>query len=347
MAKLYCEPMIEITRGALVESIHFGAMAVVDANGRLVASVGDVNEVLYLRSSSKPFQTMPLVEMGGLEAYGLTQKELAITCASHQGTDDHVDTLVGMHKKIGITLEHLQCGIHPPADRETYDAMILRGEMPNAYRHNCSGKHTGILAQAKMQGHTLDDYMKPEHPTQQRIIRTFAEMVGMEPQDVVLGIDGCSVPVFGVPLWKAAFGYARLCDPANLPEPRKGACKIITAAMMAHPEMVSGPHHSLDTTLMQALPGKVVSKGGADGYQAIGVLPGVISPESPGLGITMKFTDGDAESRARGAASVKVLHDLGVFETIPEILQEFAERAIQNVRGFDVGNIQCRFSISG
>ena len=347
MSYTYCKPMVEVTRGELVESIHFGALSITDSSGRLLASVGDVNEVLYLRSASKPFQTIPLVEMGGVEEFGLTAKELAITCASHKGTDDHVATLMSMQQKIGITVENLQCGVHPAGDQATYDAMVLRGEQPNAYRHNCSGKHTGMLGQIKLQGFPLDNYVNQDHPVQQRILRTFAEMAGIPAADVVLGIDGCSVPVFGVPLWRAAYAYARLCDPKELEAPRAAACQKITSAMMEFPEMVCGPSHCLDTSIMKACKGKVIAKGGADGYQSIGIMPGARFAGSQGIGITYKITDGDdASSRARGAIAVKILSQMGLLDDEGiSVMSEFAERPIYNVRNFQVGEIRCCFDL--
>ena len=345
MKKYYCEPMVESIRGSLVESVHFGALAVVDSNGNLLGSIGDVNEVLFLRSSSKPFQTIPLVEMGGVDYFNFTEKELAVTCASHNGTDDHVETLKAMHKKIGVSVEDLLCGVHPPVDRDTYDAMIRRGEAPDAYRHNCSGKHTGMLAQAKLQNFDYENYVSPEHPVQKRIIQTFAEMADVPVEEVVIGIDGCSVPVFGVPLWKAAFAYARLCDPVHLSETRKAVCKKITSAITHYPEMISGPK-GMDTVLMRAAKGKIISKGGADGYQAMGILPGVRYPGSPGIGITFKITDGDASGRARGVVAVEMLRLLGIFDesALKEVAQ-YGARPINNVQKLEVGKLQSCFSL--
>jgi len=347
MNNYYCEAMVEVTRGALLESIHFGALSIVESTGNVLGSIGDLNEVLYLRSSSKPFQTIPMVEMGGVEKYGLTEKELAITCASHHGTDDHVATLKSMHRKLGVSVDDLQCGVHPPVDKETYAAMFLRGEEPNAYRHNCSGKHTGMLTQLLLQNLDFENYVNLEHPLQKKIIQTFAEMVDMPVDEVVIGIDGCSVPVFGVPLWKAAYGYSRLCDPKDLDEKRQAACKKITTAITHFPTMISGPHNGLDTALMKAAAGKIISKGGADGYQAIGILPDARYQGSPGVGITFKITDGDAAGRARGVVSVEVLKMLGIFdEAAIEQVADYGARSIYNVRNFEVGQIKPCFTLN-
>ena len=338
------ERLVEVIRGPLVESVHFGALAVVDDTGKVLFRLGDIDKVYYLRSSSKPFQTIPLVDQGGVASFGFTQKELAITCASHQGTDDHVETLKSMHAKIGVGIENLLCGIHPAGDRPTALEMHKRGEEPDQYRHNCSGKHTGMLTQCKMSGFPLEDYTNVEHPVQKQIIQAFAEMVDVPVEEITIGIDGCSVPVFGVPLRKAAYGYARLCNPVGLGTPRESSCQQITAAMMAHPEMIAGPNKCLDTELMNAAKGKVVSKGGADGYQAVGIMPGVIGQE--GVGITFKVLDGDVSGRARSAVTVALLASLGALsQGEVEQLSDFAPRPIYNVAGLQVGHIQTAFEL--
>ena len=140
------QPLVEVTRGPIVESIHFGVVTVVDAAGRLVASLGNPETVTYLRSSAKPFQVLPFVERGGVERFGLSEQELAILCASHHGTDEHVKVIQGIHKKLGVNENDLLCGMHTPTDVETAERMFLHGEPNSLLRHNCSGKHTGMLA---------------------------------------------------------------------------------------------------------------------------------------------------------------------------------------------------------
>ena len=149
MASNPYQSILTLKRADTIESIHYGAFAVVDSNGRLIASHGDPDSITYLRSCSKPFQALPLVESGGTTYWGFTTKEIAITCASHAGTDDHAQTLFDMQAKIGISQNHLQCGIHPPMDKETARSLILKGEQLTPNRHNCSGKHTGMLAFAQ------------------------------------------------------------------------------------------------------------------------------------------------------------------------------------------------------
>ena len=338
-------PLIELTRGPLVESIHFGALAVSDAAGQLLYSAGDPDLVANLRSSAKPFQILGMVEGGGLEAFGLSEQELAIGCASHSGTDEHVSVLRGMQVKIGVGEGDLRCGVHYPLDELTARAMRERGELPTSNRHNCSGKHTAMLANARAHGFPIEDYLNTAHPLQRLILQTFAEMVGLPPREVVVGVDGCSAPTFGAPLRRAAQAFALLADPSGLAPTRAAALRRIYAAMAAHPDMVAGPGR-WDTLLMQAARGKIVSKTGAEGYLGMAVLPGASGPGSPALGITLKIADGDPAGRASYGAGMAVLLQLGLLD--PEAraaLQAFDRRPLQNWRGIEIGEIRPAFQL--
>ena len=303
-------PVFELTRGEAVESVHFGAFAVVNSHGNLVANYGDPNGTSFLRSSAKPFQALPLVEKGGLSKWNFTKQELAILCASHTGTDQHFNILNSIQAKIEVTEDDLLCGVHPAIDRITWDAMYRQNEKPTPNRHNCSGKHTGMLAMAKIIQSTKEDYIGFDHPIQKEILATFCDMCSVKAEETLLGIDGCSAPVFAIPFQNAALGYARLCDPWDLTSKRAEACKTITDAMMSHPDMVSGPGR-FDTCLMETASGKIISKGGAEGYQQVGIMPGVLEPGSPGLGIAIKISDGDSLNRVRPAVVLEILHQLG------------------------------------
>jgi L-asparaginase II len=340
------QPIIEVTRGPIVESVHLGAVAVVDANGNLLASHGDPNMVMYLRSSAKPFQALPFVEMGGAEAYELTDREIAVMCASHIGSDEHVAVVAGMQNKIGLSESQLLCGSQFPSRRNTLEAMLRRGEEPTSNRNNCSGKHTGMLAQASMRGVATEDYIHPAHPVQQLNLQTFSEMCSVSPESVLIGVDGCSAPVYAIPLRAGAYGYARLCDPCDLPPRRAAACRRIVQSMTAQPEMVSGPEE-FDTTLMQVGAGKIVSKTGAEGYQAIGLLPGVLSPDSPGIGITYKIADGDATGRARSLVGLEILRQLGVFtDEQMRDFPKFGDLVVKNWRKLHVGEMRPIFELT-
>ena len=336
-------PLFVTTRGDTVENVYFGALAVVDVHGRLLASVGDPWAVTFLRSTAKPFQALPFVEDGGPQRFGLTDEELALICASHSGTDRHVAVVQRIQQKVGLQEAQLLCGTHPPYDRATAEALKARGEEPTPNRHNCSGKHTGMLAQAVLHGWPTEDYVNFAHPVQQRIRATFAEMCGLAPESVRLGVDGCSAPNFAAPLYHVAYGYARLMDPRDLPPRRAEAVRAIVRAMTGHPFMVGGPGR-FDTLLMEATAGRVLSKAGADGYQGLGLAPGVLGPDSPGVGIAIKIAGG--KSSIRSAVALAVLHQLGALGQIPDALRSFGpEFPVTNWRGLEVGRGYATFSL--
>lgn len=299
------QPVLEVTRGRIVESIHHGAAAVVDSNGHLLAWLGDPQLVTFLRSSAKPFQALPFIERGGDQTFHLTSKEVAVICSSHDGTDEHVEVIKGIQAKVGVQESDLLCGTHPLSHMPTIEAMRLRGETPTPNRHNCSGKHTGMLAHARMRGLPISDYINLDHQIQQTILQVLAEMCGVPQDKVEVGIDGCSVPNFAVPLYNSALGFARLCDPRGLSPERAAACRRITQSMMANPVMVGGPGR-FDTRLMEVCEGRLIAKAGAEGYMAIGVVAGALGAESPGIGIALKIADGDPESRSRIDAGSRV-----------------------------------------
>ncbi len=335
-------PLVELTRGALVECIHYGAVVVSDVDGKIVFSRGDPATVAFLRSSAKPFQALPLVERGGMTHFGFTDEELAVMCASHHGTDEHVRVVSSIQSRIGLSATDLLCGMHPPADSATANRMLVNSEENTPLRHNCSGKHTGMLAQAILGGYTKEDYINPSHPVQLTILKTFSEMSGVPVEQIILGTDGCSAPVFAIPIDKAARAFALLADPASLPEPRQSALRRIFAAMTTYPNMVAGPS-GFDTALMTVGSGKIISKGGAEGYQAMALLPGACGAGSPAYGITIKIADGDQSrpERARPVAAIAVLKHMGALsEEQVKSLAKYAARPIFNWRRIEVGEIR-------
>ena len=349
------QPLFEATRGGMVESVHYGCIAVVDSTGKLIASQGDPNMVTFLRSSAKPFQALPFVERGGVEHFKFTPQELSIACASHEGSDMHVHTVEGMQKKVGIDEDHLQCGVHMPGDAMAFKSLIVSDRLPAANRNNCSGKHTAMLAHAKMRGFPLENYLDIEHPIQQDILASFADMCLIPSEQVQLGTDGCSAPNFAVPLYNAALGMARLCDPHELSPARADACHKITTAMTTHPEMVSGPSE-FDCELMKAGEGRIVCKRGAEGFQIVGLMPGVLGENTPGVGIAFKVSDGDSSrrdmdlepsTRVRPAVTLDILRQLGALSSKQEqTLGRFGPvKSIQNHRGIVTGQSRPIFNL--
>jgi len=347
-------PLLELTRGRVVESAHFGSIAVVDSTGRLLRAWGDPQTVAFLRSAAKPFQAIPFVERGGMEYFGLSEKELALSCASHETAQIHLDTVRQMQEKIGVGEEFLQCGAHLPGDAAMLRRIIKEDIKPTPNFNNCSGKHTAMLAHAKMRGLALENYLDPSHPIQQDILSVISKMCGIEEKNIEFGIDGCSAPNFALPLANAALGAARLCDPRELGKARAAACRKITAAMTAHPEMISN-HGEFDCELMKAGGGKIVTKRGAEGFQIIGLAPGVYGEY--GVGIAFKVTDGDASrlgedlsssARVRPAVAVEILRQLKALnEAQLNLLAAFGpRRQLKNCRGLVSGESHPVFDLT-
>jgi L-asparaginase II len=343
-------PLYAVGRGKIIESLHNGAIAVVDATGKLVAWMGDPYAVTFLRSSAKPFQALPFLEQGGQAAFGLTPREIALACASHSGTDEHVAVVHSMQMKAGISEADLLCGVHHPYDEATAEAMRESKEPPTPNRNNCSGKHTAMLAFTHLNQTGNSDsaetltYIDPRHPIQQKILHTFAEMCDVPAKEIEIGIDGCSAPNFAIPLYNAALAYARLCDPQAggvSGQARVDACHIITSAMMFNPDMVGGPGR-FDTRLMEVSGGRLLVKGGAEGFQAIGIMPGGLYPNSPAHGVAFKISDGDQKSRARPAVALEILRQLGALSQRDlDMLAEFGPVSpVENLRRLVVG--ECR-----
>ena len=340
--------LFETTRGQIVESVHYGSIAVVDSIGKMIASYGDPQTVAFLRSSAKPFQVLPFVERGGVEHFGFTQRELSLSCASHEGSDMHVQAVITLQKKVGIEESNLMCGSHMPGDVDELKRLIVNNIHPRTNHNNCSGKHTAMLAHAKMRGLPLENYLDINHPIQQDILASFAEMCLFPVNEIPLGTDGCSAPNFALPLYNAALGFARYCDPREFSEVRATACRKVISAMTAYPEMMSG-YGEFDEQLMKVGEGNIVCKRGAEGYQIVGLLPGVLGPDSPGIGIALKVSDGDASrmddnlvssNRVRPAVILEVLRQLGALNSEQmQALSTFGpEKEIRNHREIVTGH---------
>lgn len=349
-------PIFELTRDVTVESIHYGSLAVVDPEGNLLAWWGDPYTVAYLRSSAKPFQVLPYLEQGGLAHDKLSMQEIALMCASHSGTDEHVAVLRQLQDRAGVRETDLLCGVHPLGDKPTLNAMRQRGEALTPNRNNCSGKHTGMVAFARMRGLPVETYLDLDHPIQQDILHTFAEMCSLPVEKIAVGIDGCSAPNFALPLYNAALAFARLMDPQTggvQPASRAEACRLVVNAMTSYPDMVAGAG-SFDTELMRFEQGEILVKGGAEGYLGMGLRQGARSA----LGIVMKISDGDlgGHSRPAGdrlghvrpAVALEILRQLGALSTRSrEALADFGPILhLQNWRQIEIGQGRPCFMLS-
>lgn len=329
--KIEVEKLVEVTRGDLVESVHRGAAAVVDRTGKIIASVGDPRYLTYIRSAGKPIQALPVVESGAAAHYNLSLREIAIMTGSHSGQPEHGETTIGILKKIGLGPEYLQCGVHPPLHGPSKRALLAEGSKPTELHSTCSGKHAGMLTLGQYRKLTLEGYYLSEHPIQQEMLRAVADMTGLVPEEIPLGIDGCGVPVFGMTLEKMAYAYARLAAPSDLPEEKKEACEVVKKAMTAHPLMVAGTGR-FTTDLIKAAGERLIAKDGAESVYCIGV------PEK-GWGIALKVEDGSG--RALGPAVISILDQLGLLKADEkETLAVHGRRKIKNYRKEIIGEIR-------
>jgi L-asparaginase II len=339
-------PLVEVRRGSITESRHRGHIVAIDADGRTVAHLGAPHTVTFLRSSSKPHQVIPLVASGAADRFGFTEKEVAIACASHNGEEIHTETVAGMLRKIGLDMSALKCGAHEPYSAEAARRLRERGEQPTPLHNNCSGKHTGMLALALHLDAPIETYDQPENPVQLNIVRRISQFSDVPVEDIAIGIDGCGVPTFGVTVRAMALMYARLvAPPESFDAETKQACHRIVSAMTKYPEMIGGRAERLDTVIMQAAQGGIVSKVGAEGVYTAGVLP--CSDWPRGLGLAFKIEDGE-DRRARPTVAIESFRQLGVLrDGALEAVRLYSSFPIFNRRNETVGEVRASFDLEG
>ncbi|MEO6625754.1 MAG: asparaginase [Burkholderiaceae bacterium] len=320
-------PLIELSRGGTPECLHFGAVAVVDRAGKVLAQAGDPHWRTFSRSTLKALQALPFMQAGGPAQFGFASEQIAMMCASHNGEDKHVAQTSIMLGKAGLGTSALRCGCQVPGIFAALETLPPPDTVFDERYNNCSGKHAGFLAYCVQHGFTLDDYIDPNHPLQAAIRRDVARATGMDANDFRMGIDGCSAPNYDLPLRNLAWGYARLASGAQ--DSEFGASfAALSQAMTSHPDLVSGTARN-DLAFMQAGCGDWVSKIGADGVQ-------VVASKKRGEGFAIKIID--ANKPALYAATVEVLEQLGWLDDAQrEALRPWRAQEIRNFRGMLVG----------
>ena len=319
---------VEVWRGERVESRHRVSACVADADGRTVHAIGDVEQRVYPRSAVKPLQTLALLESGAADAFAVTDEEIALACASHSGEPQHVERVAAWLARLGLDAGALACGTHLPTYAPAAEALIRARLAPTRVHNNCSGKHTGMLATALHLGVAPAGYERPDHPVQRNVAAVLAEVT----DTASLGepaIDGCSLPVFAVPLEGLALAAARLADPGRSGPARRAASERVVRAMRTHPELVAGTGRCC-TAVMRALP-DVMVKTGAEGVYiaALGRL---------GLGVALKVEDG--ATRAAEVALLAVIDALGgMTRQARAALAPFRAPVLINHAGTKVGRV--------
>lgn len=323
--------LVEVTRGGRVESRHRGAVAVVDASGGLVFASGDVEAPVYPRSAIKVFQALPLVETGAAERFGFGNRELALACASHSGEEGHVALAADILARASLGEANLECGCHWPSSSTVAREMARRGMEPNQLHNNCSGKHSGFLCTAVHEGEATEGYVGPRHAVQDRIRHVLEDVMAIRLDPSEAGVDGCSIPTYAVPVRAMAHGFARLAGGKGVGPERAKAGRRLIEACMAEPWYMAGTGRA-DVALMEAAPGRVFVKTGAEGVYC-GAVPEL------GVGFALKIDDGAA--RASEAAAAATL--ARIFEAAdPTVAGRFADRSRQtlsNWRKIVVGDL--------
>jgi L-asparaginase II len=310
-------PLVRVTRGSLVESVHEVAACAVDARGRLVLAYGDIDVPVFVRSAAKPFIAAAIAESGAIQRFGFERREIAVSAASHDGEPEHVAAVRSMLGKIGLDERALRCGTGPGQS--------------SPLENNCSGKHAAILALCVHRGFDLAGYLEPAHPAQQSILAFCARMVDVEPQALPLAVDGCGIPVFATPLRGLARAFARLATLESLGGKDAGALSTVREAMAAEPFYVGGTSR-FDSALIGATGGRIVAKAGAEGVHGDAL-------RREGLGLALKVIDG--ARRAYPPAAMRLLDELGALDGAERTsLAEWAVPDVRNVAGRTVGRIE-------
>ncbi len=323
--------LAQLVRNNWVENRHRGAFCVVNAQGGIVASAGDVQTAIFPRSAIKSMQALAMFRSGAVEKFALEPPEIALACASHQGEAAHIAGIENLLEKIGCSEGDLECGAHPPSDRASRNAMRDAGQAPGPVHNNCSGKHAGMLAVALALGAPLKGYCGLDHPVQKLVRQCIEDLIGEELSTERCGTDGCSIPTFAAPLRAFAFGFARMGSGQGLDHQTAFAMQQIIAAATSNPFLVGGTG-AFDTRAMQVFDGALMSKLGAEGVYC-GAVPAL------GLGYALKCEDGNKAAAQTMVASLL----LGIARPeagAREFLQKEARRTVRNWRKLEVATLE-------
>nr|MBN2276736.1 asparaginase [candidate division Zixibacteria bacterium] len=331
------EIVARVYRGAKAESVHCGSIAVVNAKGELIHYFGDPQFFTFARSSPKPFQLMPLIATGAADKYGFSAKQLSIMCGSHIGSDHHREVVLSNLKAAGNSPEDLKCGTHVPIYMTMAGEYPRQGEDKDPLRHNCSGKHSGFLALARFLGEDVGEYLNPRSKVQQLVLDGISRMCEIPRDEILVSIDGCSAPNFGMPIINMAMAFQKLAGGRGGDEKESQILQRIKAAMTEFPEMFSGEGR-FDLALMRSFPGNIICKAGAEAMQGIGFA-------DPPLGIVVKIHDGNP--RALYPVCVELLRQLGIIDRADNFkhLRPFYNPEVRNYAGLLTGSIKAEFSL--
>ena len=325
------ELLVEVTRNETVESRHFGAAIVCDYKGNIVESWGDIDNLVFPRSTLKPMLAIQLVETGASDEYALNDSELSLACSSHQGEPMHQKLVASWLYRLGLTKDHLACGAVLPEHTESAHRLLASGQQGCRLHHNCSGKHTGFLTTALHLKLPIENYHLINHPLQQLSLEILSDLAGIDLKKYPIGIDGCGLPAPTMPLRQLGYATARFANPEDLSDTRAQAIYRLHAAIKNEPVYIAG-HGTMVSELNEVTQGKVLAKTGAEGMLTAAI------PDK-GLGIALKIADGG--NRARSVVLLAILDQLGILTAEEkDQLKEHVAPTIENSRGVTVGGIR-------
>jgi L-asparaginase II len=323
--------LAEAVRGNWVENRHRGAFIIVDADGAVIASGGDVERPIFPRSAVKSMQALAIFDRHAADRFHHSAEELALACASHHGEDEHVSNVAHFLDRMGLSVADLECGAHMPTNNKAREALRLAGAEPSALHNNCSGKHSGMLSVALAMGVPTQGYVTREHDVQKAVRAAVEYVIGEDLTEDRCGTDGCSIPTWAAPLRAWALGFARMSTGKGLDAGHAAGAQKLFDAATSHPHLVAGTGH-LDTLVMEAFKGRLMQKGGAEGVQC-----GAIRDK--GWGYALKCDDGNMQaSHVMVAALLLKYADPDANQRA--VLEQFVRQPTHNVRGTVVGEMR-------
>ena len=329
--------LVHATRGNAIESVHCGALAIVDAEAAIVAQLGDIDRPIFPRSAVKVLQALPLVASGAADHLGLTDEELALACASHNGEELHARTAAQMLAKAGLTVDALECGVHWPYLDTATRALAAQGREPTPLNNNCSGKHAGFLclACALHGGPDLRQYVRgyiqPDHPVMREVANALQSSTGYDLANTPRGTDGCSIPTYAIPLRHLAHAFARVGTGVGLSPDHARAAQRLRRAVAKAPFMVAGTGR-FDTRVMERLGERVFCKVGAEAVFCA-ALPGA------GLGVAIKIDDGNNARAAEVAMAAVIESFVALDDDEAQLMRSLSDASLKNWNGIEVGRL--------
>jgi len=323
--------LVEVYRAGVLESFHRGTICVVNEAGEIIFSAGDAHQICYPRSAMKLIQVIPLLELGGMGHFNFTLEEIAVMCGSHNAEPEHLRVVESILYKIGATKDMLHCGPQYPTAKKVADELIKTGTKPHPIHNNCSGKHAGMLALCKLLNYSTDNYLAPEHPIQLLIKKTCADFYAYKESNMVTALDGCTAPIFSIPVYHQALAYKNLVSTANYAPNRVNACQTIIEAISAYPFMVAGTGRYC-TDMLQITAPDIIGKTGAEGVFCM-------SFTKQKIGVCIKIDDGKMLPQYNVAQALIEATGLFPSEQLAP-LHHYAQTPLTNFNRLQTGEIK-------